>query len=113
MLSTQVEEAGSLLMATVYAIQDTTTGLYLAKDDKFRPLSTTTRAFQRYNKASKVLHNYYTHMWAAVAELYSITGERVNISSKEFDNFVNSKDYINILKVVKIDINKKELLWQN
>ena len=106
MLSTQVEEAGSSLMATVYAIQDTTTGLYLAKDDKFRPLSTTTRTFQRFKQASSVMHNETTHMWAAVAELYSITGERVDISSKEFDNFVNNKKYTNVLKVVKVNLNE-------
>jgi len=95
-------------MASVYAIKDEVTGLYLTKQATFQPLTTTTRSFQKRLKAQEVIQKDTTLFWVAVNELYKIKKERIAIDGWEFKEFLQVKRMTTKLVVVNVLLEEKE-----
>ena len=96
-------------MTIIYALKDTLSGEYLAKDDILRKLSTTTRVFQKKNKAHEVASNINTYFRMAAAYItFGQRNMRVNIIDPDFKRFYYEWKFNRPLEVVEVDI--KELL---
>lgn len=96
-------------MTIIYALKDTLSGEYLAKDDILRKLSTTTRLFQKKNKAYKVASDIHTYFWMAVKLwTYGQRNARVNIADDKFKQFYHDWKFNRALQVVPVNI--EELL---
>lgn len=76
-------------MTIIWTLKDSLSGEYLTKADTLQRLSTTTRTFQKQDKARKVANDYHTYIWVAIKELsYGRRHYRVNISDKKFKDYV-------------------------
>ena len=96
-------------MTIVYALKDTLSGEYLAKDDILRKLSTTTRLFQKRDKAHEIANDITTYFRIAVRYLtFGQRNMRINIIDPDFKRFYYEWKFNRPLEVVEVDI--KELL---
>ena len=96
-------------MTIIYALKDNLSEGYLTKADTLQPLSTTTRTFQKQERAYKVANNINTYMWMLVKELtHGQRYARVNISSPEFNKQLY--DRYNTRRLTVIPVTIEELL---
>lgn len=92
-------------MTTIYALKDSSTGMYLTKHNTFQELSTTTRTFQTKEKAYKVARKESTYMWILVKKLtYGRRYARINISNENFKKRVRTILSNKPLQVVNVEM---------
>lgn len=99
-------------MTLIYALKDPITNCYLAKDDRLHPIiTTTTRTFQKRDKALEVAKNINTYFSMAVEIKYKQTKQRVNVIDPDFKHFYYEWKQNRPLQVVPVIIEEfKELI---